>query len=96
MARQDVAMKADLAMRAKLQGIKAGQLPLFVLGLSSANRRYEGQIPASLTTPDLIAISDARKNVAENVPRLILFDAGLSLFHSVLFEPFGQFPVSDI
>jgi hypothetical protein len=42
--------------------------------LAPLNRRSENvdQISSSLTTSASIAISDASKNVAENVPRLIL------------------------
>lgn len=45
---------------------------MIVVLSASLNRRSEDQISSSLTVSEPIAISDASRNVAENVPRLIL------------------------
>ena len=50
----------------------------------------DSQTPSNRTLSTSIAFSDASKNVAENVPRLILFAMLASVsFKTVLFEPFG-------
>jgi hypothetical protein len=75
---------SNLAMRATSRGSQAAKLPLYVGGLlASADRRSHGQTSSSLTVFAPIAVSDASKNVAENVPRLILF----AMLASVSFIP---------